>query len=60
MVIAWIVITLMLALLVGIIAGAMNDDGFGFGFFFGFVFVLQLSFAIGIIYVAGHFIGKYW
>lgn len=62
MVVAWIVITLMIALVVGVImAGLFSNDGdAGTGFFFGFVGICQLSFVIGVIYVAAHFISKYW
>lgn len=58
MVVAWIVITLLIAVLVGFIAALASDDGFSF--VIGFVATLQLSLAIAVIYVAAHFIGRYW
>jgi hypothetical protein len=61
MVVAWIVITLMLALLVGVIYGATSGEfEFGEAFLVAFLIVCQLLFYVGIIYVAAHFIGKYW
>lgn len=61
MIVAWIVITLMLALVVGLIAwGVMHDEDGIFGFFWGFSVVCAISFWISVIFVAGHFIMKYW
>jgi hypothetical protein len=60
MVVAWIVITLMLALLVAVIAAGIADFEKGTVFVGAFIIVCQLSFAIAVIYVAAHFIGKYW
>jgi hypothetical protein len=58
---AWIVITLMLALVVGVIAwGLMHNDFGGFAFIWGFAVTCQVSFVIAVIYVAAHFIGLYW
>ena len=58
MIITWIVITLLIAVVAGLItAAAMNDS---FGFFLGFGFTANLSFWIGVIYVAAHFVGKFW
>lgn len=62
MIVAWIVITLLIALVLGTIcAGTMrNEFGSGFAFVWGFWVTCCLSFIIAAIYVAAHFIGKYW
>jgi len=62
MIVSWIVITLLIALVAGIIGAALGSTSGEsvWGFFAGFAFVVNLSFWIGAIYVAGHFIGKYW
>jgi hypothetical protein len=59
MIVTWIVITLMLALVVGIVVAGVTGDG-AFEFFFGFMWVVGISFWVALIFVAGHFIGKYW
>lgn len=60
MIATWIIITLMLAVLIGIIgAGGAEDDRL-FGFIAGVFWTCNISFWIGVIYVAGHFISKYW
>lgn len=59
MVIAWIVITLLLAVVVGLIAAGVSDDGF-IGFFAAFLVVCQISLFIAVVYVVGHFVSKYW
>lgn len=60
MVVAWIVITLMVAVLVGIIAAGVSDFEKGSLFLMGFIITCQLSFISAVIYVAAHFIGKFW
>jgi hypothetical protein len=57
----WIVLTLASALLVGFLMSATDDIGAGvFGFVWGFMFTCSLSVFAAIIYVAYHFISKYW
>ena len=54
----WIIITLLIAVVVGLIGAGVSGDGFGF--VWGFVFTLNISFWIGVIYVAAHFVSKFW
>ena len=58
MIIAWIVITLLLAVIIGFMAWGVGGEAADFAF--GFLMTLNLSFCVGVIYVAAHFIGKYW
>jgi hypothetical protein len=58
MIISWIIVTLLIALVVGFIT--MGVSGSAGGFFVGAWFVIVISFWIAVIYVAGHFIIKYW
>ncbi len=61
MIVTWITLTLLLAVLVGGVAAAFSDqyEKVG-GFLFGFLFTAQVSGFVAVIYVAAHFIGKYW
>ena len=60
MVTAWIVITLMLALLIGLMAAGMARYSKGEAFLGAILVVCQTSLLIGVIYIVAHFIGKYW
>ena len=60
MVIAWIVITLMLALLIAIMAAGMSDDSPGITFAAAFFGVIQISLFLAVIFIAAHFIQKFW
>ena len=60
MVVGIIVIVLFAAVVIGLLtATADGDEGF-FGFWIGFVGTIQVSLFIGAVYVAVHFISKYW
>lgn len=61
MLVAWIVITLMLAVVVALIAAGIGGSfERGANFLIGFIVVCQISVAIAVMFIVGHFIGKYW
>ena len=60
MVTAWIVITLMLALLIGLMAAGMARYSKGEAFLGAILVVCQGSLFIAVVYVVAHFVGKYW
>lgn len=63
MIVSWIVITLLIAVVLGVIGAFTIGQEFDspvFGFIWAAWTTVCISGGIAAIYVAAHFIGKYW